>query len=75
MGFEWKINVVFFLLTGCKISRVLGHAALYVSVPRGVPGLWAVRCAGPLWVQLSRWTLLLLRQSNWHCNKQATFTT
>lgn len=71
MWFNCEMNL--FLLTGCKVSRVLGHAALYVSVPRGVPGLWAVRGAGPLWIQLPCWTLLLLCQGNWHCHKQPNY--
>lgn len=53
-------SAIFFWSSGCEVSRVPGLAALHVSDPRGVPGLWAVCCARPLWIQLSCWTLLLL---------------
>lgn len=54
------------LLSGCRISRVLEPATFHVSVPRGTAGVRPVRCAGPLGIQLSHRTLLLLHQGTGH---------
>lgn len=52
--------------SGCRVSRVPEPATFHVSVPRGTAGVWPVRCAGPLRIQLPHRTLLLLHQGTDH---------
>lgn len=52
--------------SGCRISPVPEPATFHVSVTRGTAGVRPVCCAGPLRIQLSHRTLLLLHQGKNH---------
>lgn len=56
-------DVFLFFFPGRWISRVSQYSALHVSELRRSSYVRPLRCASALWVQLSRWPLLLLRQS------------
>lgn len=60
-NFSIRLSLLLFF-PGCWISRIPEHPPLHVSELRRPCYVRPLCCSGALWVQLSRWPLLLLCQ-------------